>query len=91
MRTRDRILSSLEAAYREAFEQAKAREDAQEMSRLDFQFQRDQLRMEVLLDIRELLTAEEDAAAPKERGSLLDEGSALVEKAQALRKLTRLR
>lgn len=91
MRRRDRILENLEAAYREAFERAEKAADADEMARLDFAFQRDQIEMEVLLDIRDLLTpAAEEATAPAEGKSLIDEGTALVEKAQKLRRMTRL-
>jgi len=91
MRQRERILGSLESAYRESFEHAKERGDAQEMARLDFQFQRDQVRLEILLDIRDLLTPEVPLQqAPKEGKSLIEEGTALVEKAQALRRITRL-
>jgi hypothetical protein len=91
MRHRERILASLEAAYRENFEQAKERGDAKEMSGLDFQFQRDQIRLEILLDIRDLLTPEEPPPPPPKEGkSLIAEGTALVEKAQALRRITRL-
>jgi hypothetical protein len=90
MRSRDRILKSLEASYREPFSRAKEREDADEMSRLDLEFQRDQIHLEVLLDIRDLLAAEEPAPVPPET-SLLDEGSALIEKAGKLRRVTRLR
>ncbi|MSR22363.1 MAG: hypothetical protein EXR92_02290 [Gemmatimonadetes bacterium] len=89
MRTRDRILTSLESAYREAFGKAKEQDDEEGMSRLDFQFQRDQIRLEVLLDIRDLLSANEEAA-PQEQASLFKEGSALIAKAQALRRITRL-
>jgi hypothetical protein len=93
MRQRERILASLEAAYREAFDQAKARDDMQEMARLDFQFQRDQINLEVLLDIRDLVLPAEASPppSPKEGKSLIEEGTALVEKAQALRRITRLR
>lgn len=92
MRPRDRILTSLENAYREAFAAAEGRGDGEEMARLDFQFQRDQIRMEVLLDIRDLLTGTADDGEPaRERTSILDEGTALVEKAQALRRIVRLR
>ncbi len=90
MRERRRILTSLESTYREAFRRAEETDDRDEMARLDFQFQRDQIRMEVLLDIRELLAAgaaqtDAEAAEPKK------EETSLLEKAEALRRLTRLR
>ena len=57
MRSRDRIIANLESIYREAFERAKADEAAGRMVELDNAFTRDQLMMEVLLDIRDLLAA----------------------------------
>jgi hypothetical protein len=81
MRSRDRVLNSLETVYREAFDSAREREDIGAMARLDLEYQRDQLHLEVLLDVRDLLSG-----APAE-----EKGSSLLEKAQALRKMTRLR
>lgn len=89
MRHRRRVLDSLEATYREAFDRAKERDDGDEMTRLDLDFQRDQLQLEVLLDIRDLLIPGEPASE-KEGRSILEEGSALIEKAGALRRMTRL-
>lgn len=90
MRSRERIVSSLESAYREMFDRAREQGDAGAMARLDFEFQKDQIELEVLLDIRDLL-APPGEDTPERKGNLLDEGSALVEKAQALRRITRLR
>ena len=93
MRTRDRILSSLESAYHEAFEGAKKSDDREEMARLDFQFQRDQIGLEVLLDMRDLLEKRSPPATAQDPGeptSLLEEGSSLIQKAQALRRITKL-
>lgn len=84
MRSRDRILASLEAVYREAFQGARERDDGGEMARLDFKFQRDQILLEALLDVRALL-AELQAERPAE------ESSSLLDKAEALRRFTRLR
>lgn len=81
MRSRSRVLQSLESVYREAFENARERDDRAEMARLDLEYQRDQLQLEVLLDLRELLSA----AEPEEKGP------SLLERAQTLRKLTKLR
>jgi hypothetical protein len=50
------------------------------MSALDMDYQRDQLQLEVLLDIRDLLAPE-----------AVDTTTSLLEKAQSLRKLTKLR
>jgi hypothetical protein len=81
MRSRERVLKSLETVYREAFEAAQAREDRAEMARLDLEYQRDQLHLEVLLDIREQLSVPDED----------EKGPSLLEKAQALRKMTKLR
>jgi len=90
VRERRKILASLESTYREAFEQAQERDDVGEMARLDLDFQRDQLHLEVLLDVRALLISEV-RPSEEEGASLLKEGSALIEKAGALRRIVRLR
>ncbi|MBT8489341.1 MAG: hypothetical protein HKN72_04610 [Gemmatimonadetes bacterium] len=79
MRSRERVLQSLENVFREAFSAAEKDGDAGRMADLDMEYQRDQLRLEVLLDIRELLTPEAE-----------DTTTSLLEKAQNIRKLTRL-
>ncbi len=80
MRSRDRVLQSLEKVYRDAFTAADAAGDADRMAELDLDYQRDQLQLEVLLDLRELLTPE-----------VQDRTISLLEKAQSIRKLTKLR
>jgi hypothetical protein len=85
MRERQRILGNLEDLYKEAFRKAEARGSEEEMTHLDFGYQRDQLYMEVMLDLRELLAAMEAPSISEEKTS------SLLEKAQALRRLTRLR
>lgn len=80
MRSRDRVLQSLEKIYRGAFTAAEEAEDTEMMARLDIGYQRDQLELELLLDIRELLMPEEK-----------DKTTSLLEKAQQLRQLTKLR
>jgi hypothetical protein len=55
MRSRQRILANLEAAYRAQYELAKAQNLPRRMEELDAGYLRDQLVLEVLLDIRELL------------------------------------
>ena len=52
-RSRDRILANLESIYREAYERAKAASDQARMTDLDAAYQREQLLLEVLLDIRD--------------------------------------
>lgn len=56
MRPRDRILANLEATYREQYDRARAEEQTIRMAELDAGYQRDQLILEILLDIRDLLT-----------------------------------
>jgi hypothetical protein len=85
MRDRKKILGNLEDLYREGFRRAEGRGDEEAMTQLDFEFQRDQLYMEVALDLRELLSAVE--AGKDSEGK----PSSLLEKAQAIRRLTRLR
>ncbi len=80
MRSRDRVLQSLEKVYRGAFRAAEEAGDAEAMARLDTGYQRDQLELELLLDIRDLLMPEEK-----------DQTTSLLEKAQQIRKLTKLR
>jgi hypothetical protein len=55
MRPRDRILANLEATYREQYDRARAEEQTIRMAELDAGYQRDQLMLEILLDIRDLL------------------------------------
>ena len=55
MRPRDRILANLEATYREQYDRARTEQQAGRMAELDAGYQRDQLMLEILLDIRELL------------------------------------
>ena len=80
MRSRDRVLQSLANVYRGAFSAAEEAGETVAMARLDVDYQRDQLQLEVLLDIRDLLTPETE-----------DKTISLLEKAQTLRKLTKLR
>jgi hypothetical protein len=82
MRDRERILQSLENVYRGAFTGAEQAGDSAQMARLDLEYQRDQLHLEVLLDVRDLLSPE----TPQE-----DKTKSLLEKAQHLRRLTKLR
>ena len=52
-RSRERIMENLETMYREAFERAKASGDPSQMTSLDFAYRREQLYLELLLDIRD--------------------------------------
>ncbi len=55
MRTRDQILANLETTYREQYDRARSENQPRRMEELDAGYQRDQLMLEVLLDVRELL------------------------------------
>lgn len=85
MRARDRVLASLENVYREAFTAAEKVGDSAAMGRLDLEYQREQLHLEILLDIRELLTP-----TPTGDADSMDKATSFFEKAQQIRKLTRL-
>ena len=78
MRSRDRILANLEAIYRESYDRAKSADEAARMIDLESAYMRDQLMLEILLDIRDLF-----AVAPAASG-----GSAL-ERLDQLRRLVR--
>lgn len=80
MRSRDRILTNLEQIYRESYEQAQGAGSATRMSDLDNSYMRDQLMLEVLLDIRDLFAVSPAAPATS--------GQSALEKLAALRKLT---
>jgi hypothetical protein len=80
LRSRERIVANLENIYRDAYERAKEAGDKSRMADLDASFQREQLILEVLLDVRDALYAlgEESSSEPALR------------KLEALRKITRL-
>ena len=54
-RARQQILDNIDTVYREAYERAKAAKDERRMTDLDAAYQREQLLLEVLLDIRDSL------------------------------------
>ena len=80
MRSRDRILGNLEQIYRESFERARAGADPSRMVELDNAYMRDQLMLEILLDIRDLFAV--TPAAPA------DSGKSALQQLQALKRLT---
>ncbi|MBI2073848.1 MAG: hypothetical protein HYW06_00070 [Gemmatimonadetes bacterium] len=80
-RPRARILANLETVYREAYNRAKEAGDAARMLDLDAAYQREQLLLEVLLDIRDALRA------PGESGGI----KSAVDKLAAVHKLTKLK
>jgi hypothetical protein len=56
MRSRDQILLNLETAYREQYSRAAEDHLPRRMEELDAGYLRDQLMLEVLLDVRDLLS-----------------------------------
>ena len=68
-RHRQQILDNLDSIYREAYERAKAAKDERRMADLDAAYQREQLLLEVLLDIRDGLTAPAKPKPPSDAGS----------------------
>ena len=82
IRPRERILENLETIYREAYDRAKNFGDQGRMIDLESAYMRDQLMLEILLDIRDLFSV--TPAVPSQGGTAL-------EKLEALRRLTRLR
>lgn len=85
MRDRQKILGNLDSLYREGFQRAEEDGNQEAMVSMDFDFQRDQLFLEALLDIRELL-AVVDSGKENE-----GKNKSFFEKAQAIRRLTKLR
>lgn len=86
-RPRDRVLANLESIYREAYERARGLGDQARMADLDAAYQREQLLLEVLLDIRDALATLPAAAAHSEQNPAADPLTTL----ETLRRLTRLR
>jgi len=81
VRSRERILANLEAVYREAYDRAGELSDKERMTQLDSSFQREQLILEVLLDIRDALTV----------ASAVPDSKSALEQLETLRKLTKLK
>lgn len=81
-RPRERILANLETVYREAYDRAKATGDERRMLDLDASYQREQLLLEVLLDIRDALHT-----VPREASTGVDPLAAL----DTIRRVTKLR
>jgi hypothetical protein len=80
MRSRDRILGNLESIYRESYDRAKKAADDGRMMDLESGYMRDQLMLEILLDIRDLFSVAPAAT-----------GSSALEKLESIRRLTKLR
>jgi hypothetical protein len=89
-RPRQQILDNLDTVYREAYERAKAAKDERRMADLDAAYQREQLLLEVLLDIRDGIAAPPPPPPPPpptQRGAGPDPIAAL----DTIRRITRLR
>jgi hypothetical protein len=56
MRPRDRILANLESIYRESYDRAKSAGETARMVDLESAYMRDQLMLEILLDVRDLFS-----------------------------------
>lgn len=82
-RQRQQILDNLDAVYREAYERAKQGGDERRMLDLDAAYQREQLLLEVLLDIRDGLSGLKPAKS--------DAGGSPLAAIDTIRNLTRLR
>jgi hypothetical protein len=82
LRSRDKILENLESIYREGYERARNEGHESRMADLENAYMRDQLMLEILLDIRDLFSV--TPAAPST-------GSSALEKLEAIRRLTRFR
>jgi hypothetical protein len=80
VRSREKILANLDQLYRESYDRAKAANETVRMVELDSAYTRDQLMLEILLDIRDLF-----AVAPAAPPS----GSSALEKLESLRRLAR--
>ncbi len=85
-RARSQILGNLEELYRESYERARTAGDQAQMQRLDFDFRRDQLYLEAVLDVRDLLAAP-PAPAPTE-GTAREKS--VLEQLNDIRSLSRL-
>ncbi len=82
VRPRDRILENLESIYRESYDRARTEGQDARMADLENAYMRDQLMLEILLDIRDLFSVA--PAAPTAGGSAL-------EKLEAIRRFTRFK
>ena len=85
-RQRQQILDNLDAVYREAYDRAEQVKDARLMADLDAAYQREQLLLEVLLDIRDAL-----AGSGVPRAAAPAAGPDPVTALETIRRITRLR
>jgi hypothetical protein len=87
-RPRQKILDNLEAVYREAYERARAADDQIRMADLDAAYQREQLLLEVLLDVRDALGA---LPAPPPPAPPPSGGSDAVSALETIHRIAKLR
>ncbi len=80
MRPRQRILANLDEIYRESYQRAREADQQTRMSDLDNSYMRDQLMLEILLDIRDLFAVAPAAPEP---------GKSALEKLETLRRIAR--
>lgn len=80
VRPRQQILDNLDSVYREAYDRAKKAGDERRMVDLDAAYQREQLLLEVLLDIRDGLGGTKPAP-----------GSNPIAALDTIRRITKLR
>ncbi len=85
MRPRQQILDNLDSVYREAYDRAKALKDERRMADLDAAYQREQLLLEVLLDIRDGVSGSSQQKPPA------DSGGSPMAALDTIRRITRLR
>lgn len=83
MRSRERILANLESIYRESYDRAQRLSDNGRMLDLESAYMRDQLMMEIFLDLRDLFSV------PPAAGTTT--GSNALDTLEAVRRLTKLR
>jgi hypothetical protein len=81
-RPRQQILDNLDSVYRDAYDRAKKAGDERRMADLDAAYQREQLLLEVLLDIRDGLSK------PGAKG---DTGADTIAALDTIRRITKLR
>lgn len=80
MRSREKILNNLEQIYRETYDRASDAGSDARMADLENGYMRDQLMLEILLDIRDLFAVAPAAPAP---------GKSALERLEAIRRLGR--
>ena len=90
-RPRDRVLANLESIYREAYDRAKSLGDERRTLDLDAAYQREQLLLEVLLDIRDSLAGLAAAAPPAHSAEPASSSIDPISAIETIRRVTKLR